>query len=820
MMRFAWRRLRRELKSGEIKLIAFALAIAIAALSAVGFFVDRARLGLEQQAAELLAADLTLSSRAPIGAEFAAAARREGLATATTASLLSVVVAGERIQLTDIKAVSAGYPLRGQLRVANAAYGADTVARGVPGPHEVWIDPRLAQALGVAVGGDIGIGARRFKVARILSYEPDRGGDFFSLAPRALIHTDALAATQLVQPGSRVQYRLLVAGEPGALARYRTWASGHLPAGTRVEGVREARPEMRLALERAEQFLGLAAMVSLVLAGIAIALAARRYTLRQQDTAALLRCFGASSRFVLRTYLAQLLMLGGIASALGVALGYGAQALLARLASGLLQTELPPPSWWPAAYGLLAGIVLLLGFAALPFAGLRRVPPLRVLRRDIALLPPSTAAMAFAALGMMAVLLWWQTRDARLASFVLGGLVAALVLLGAGAQLLLRALARSRGRLKLGAMSLALAGIGRRRTHSMLQVVAFGIALTVLLLLSLVRADLLEQWQGSLPPEAPNRFVINIQPDQLAGVRDFFSTHALGAPMLYPMVRGRFVEHNARAVQRYDDERAQRLASREFNLSYIEALPAHNRIVAGSWPADGWSVEQGLADTLGLKLGDELAFRVADTLVRARITSLRELEWDSFEVNFFVLASPALLQKFPASYVTSFYLPPERHTIVPALIERFPNLTVIDVDAVMQKVREVMQRVAAAVQYVFSFTLAASLMVLFAAVQAGREERLKEAALARALGATGAQLRRLLIIEFTLLGTLAGIIAAAVAEATGFVLAREVFNFTYAPNPLLWLAAVLGGAAGVGAAGLLATRQVLRHPPLAVLRET
>ena len=820
MMRFAWRRLRREYRSGELRLIAFALAIAIGALSAVGFFVDRARLGLERQAAELLAGDLSLSQRTPIAPEFIDAARREHLASATTASLLSVVVAGERIQLTDIKAVSDGYPLRGQLRVATEAYGKDTVARTGPRAGETWIDPRLAQTLGVAVGDDIGIGARRFKVARILSYEPDRGGDFFSLAPRALIHADALRATQLVQPGSRVQYRLLLAGDAAALARYRAWATSRLPGGARLEGVREARPEMRLALERAEQFLGLAAMVSLVLAGIAIALAARRYTLRQQDAAALLRCFGAPSHFVLRTYIAQLVMLGGIASGVGVALGYGAQALLARLASGLLQTELPSPSLWPAVYGLFAGLVLLLGFAALPFAQLRKVPPLRVLRRDVGSLPPSTIAMALASFGMIAVLLWWQTRDARLAGFVLAGLVAALALLGVGAQVLLRALARSRARLKLGAMSLALAGIGRRRTHSMLQVVAFGIALTVLLLLSLVRADLLEQWQASLPSEAPNRFVINIQPDQVDGVRTFFDEHTLGAPTLYPMVRGRFVEHNARPVQRYADERAQRLASREFNLSYIESLPAHNRVTAGHWPADGWSVEEGLAETLGLKLGDELTFRIAETPVRARITSLRALEWDSFEVNFFVLASPTLLQRFAASYITSFYLPPERHTIVPTLVGRFPNLTVIDVDAVMQKVREVMQRVSAAVQYVFSFTLAASLMVLFAAVQAGREERLKEAALARALGATGTQLRRLLIIEFTLLGSLAGVIAAAVAEATGFVLAREVFNFAYAPNPLLWLAAILGGAAGVGAAGLLATRQVLRHPPLAVLRET
>lgn len=820
MMRFAWRRLRREYKSGELRLIAFALAIAIAALSAVGFFVDRARLGLERQAAELLAGDLSLSQRTPIAPEFIDAARRERLASATTASLLSVVVAGERIQLTDIKAVSDGYPLRGQLRVATAAYGKDTVARAGPRAGETWVDPRLAQTLGVTVGDKIGIGARRFNVTGILSYEPDRGGDFFSLAPRALIHADALRATQLVQPGSRVQYRLLLAGDTAALARYRAWATPRLPAGARLEGVREARPEMRLALERAEQFLGLAAMVSLVLAGIAIALAARRYTARQQDTAALLRCFGAPSRFVLRTYIAQLSMLGGIASGVGVALGYGAQALLARLASGLLQTELPPPSLWPAVYGLFAGLILLLGFAALPFAQLRKVPPLRVLRRDVALLPPSTVAMALAALGMIALLLWWQTHDARLAGFVLAGLVAALLLLGMGAQALLRALALARGRLRLGAMSLALAGIGRRRTHSMLQVVAFGIALTVLLLLSLVRADLLAQWQASLPPEAPNRFVINIQPDQVDGVRTFFAEHTLGAPTLYPMVRGRFIEHNARPVERYIDERAQRLASREFNLSYIEALPAHNRVTAGHWPADGWSVEEGLAETLGLKLGDELTFRIAETPVRARITSLRALEWDSFEVNFFVLASPTLLQRFPASYITSFYLPPERHTVVPTLVGRFPNLTVIDVDAVMQKVREVMQRVTAAVQYVFSFTLAASLMVLFAAVQAGREERLKEAALARALGATGTQLRRLLIVEFTLLGSLAGVIAAAVAEATGFVLAREVFNFAYAPNPLLWLAAILGGAAGVGGAGLLATRQVLRHPPLAVLRET
>lgn len=823
VLRFALRALKRDWRAGELGVLGAALLIAVGSVTAVGFFTDRARQGMAQQANELLAADLAVLSPQPLDPVWAARARATGLATARTLSFLSVVVAGERTQLAEVKAVSEAYPLRGQLRAANAPYAADAVADTVPARGTVWLEARALDLLGLRLGATVSLGEQRFTVTRVVTYEPDRGGDLFNIAPRLLMNVADVAPTKLLQTGSRAQHRLLVAGDPEAVAAFRAWIATRVEPPARLQDVRDARPELRAALSRAERFLGLAALVSVVLAGIAIATATRRYVERHLDTSAILRCLGATQGFIAWSFTLELLLAGLLASLGGCALGYLAQHALAAWLAGLLGTTLPAPSWSPVVLGLATGLVTLIGFALPPLLRLKDVPPLRVLRRDVGPLPPRALTVYGSAAVALAALMLWQARDVALAAYVLGGTLATLIVFALAAFGLVRVLQRLRARVGV-AWRYGLANIARRPQASVAQVVAFGLGIMVMLLLSLVRADLLAEWRGSLPPQAPNHFLINIQPAQVPALRAFFETHGLAAPTLYPMIRGRLVAINGAAVEPadYADDRARRLAQREFNLSYAQAPQAANRVVAGHWwgPREtrALSVEQGLAQTLGLALGDTLTFRIAGEDIDGKITNLREVDWDSFQVNFFVVAPPGLLADYPATFITSVYLSPARKALLGDMVKTFPNVTVIDVEAIMAKVRQVMDRVTLAMEYVFLFTLLAGLVVLAAAIQSTRDERLRDGAILRTLGASRRQLLLGLAAEFVTLGLLAGVLAAAAASAIGYVLATQVFHFAYHANPWVWLVALLAGGVGIGLAGTLVTAAIVRRPPLQTLR--
>ncbi|OGI43580.1 MAG: ABC transporter permease, partial [Candidatus Muproteobacteria bacterium RBG_16_64_11] len=725
----------------------------------------------------------------------------------------------------EVKAVEDGYPLRGQLRVAEEAFGVETATRAIPAPGTAWLDARMLQALGVRVGDDIHLGAAQLRVAAVLAYEPDRGGDLFSIAPRVLLNYADLPATQLTRAGSRLTHRLLVAGDKLQVERFRAWLVARLKPGERLQDIREGRPELRAALDRAGQFLGLTALVSVLLAGVAVATSARRYSARHLDSVAVLRCLGASQATVVKLFLFEMLWLGLLASLAGCAFGYAAQAGLAYLLSGLVATTLPAPTWSPVAAGLVTGLVTLLGFALAPLLRLKDVPPLRVLRRDLGALPPRGVLPYAAACAALGALMWWQAGDNTLALYVMAGTLGGLVLLGGMAYALVRALNVLRQRVGV-AWRYGLANIARRAQGSVVQVVAFGLGIMVLLLLSLVRADLLRGWQNSLPPDAPNQFIINIQPDEVAPLQAFFSERERPAPAWYPVVRGRLATINGRPAdpEAFANPRAKRLLEHEFNLSWSAALQADNRIVAGRWWSAGergaWlSIEKGLAETLQLKLGDELGFLLGGSELRATVMSLRSVEWDSFRPNFFVLAPPGLLDEYPATYMTSFYLPKDDRVLLGALAERFPSVTLLDVDALMTQVRRIVDRVVLAVEYVFLFSLLAGLVVLYAAIQATQDERLYESAMLRTLGAGRRQVQAGLIAEFVTLGLLAGLLASLTASLLGYMLAEQVLHIAYQFNVWLWVAGILGGALGIGLAGTLATRFVLEHPPWRVLRE-
>ncbi|MEK6663641.1 MAG: FtsX-like permease family protein [Pseudomonadota bacterium] len=823
-MKLALRLLARESRAGELTLMFIALVVVVAAVTTVSFFTDRVRQALTTQANQLLAADLVLISDHPIPASFEVQAIASGLSSAHTLAFPSMVIQGERNQLAEVKGVSIGYPLRGELNLSRALFGPNEAARSGPQPGTAWADARLMQSLGLKIGEVIELGQARMTLAAVIAKEPDRAGDFFNIAPRLMVHADDIAATSLIQPGSRVGYRLLIAGEDKALSAYRKWAETRLALGERIEGISDARPEIRSALERAGRYLGLAALVSAILAAVAVALASRQFVSRHLDSCAVLRCLGASQAAIFRLYLIQFVIIGLAASALGSLIGFGGQAGLAEFMRGRIVNDLPTPSLWPLAEGLGVGLLLLLAFGLPPLMRLKSVPTLRVLRRELGM--PKQLGWASYGLGAATVagVLVYRAGEIELGLYVLAGLlVVALggLLLGG---LLLRAIAALRSRAR-GVWFYGLANVGRRRASSLTQILSFALGLMALLLLTLVRGDLLASWQSSLPPDAPNRFVINIQPDQLPRLEQFFRAEKLDSPMLYPMVRGRLVAINERPVNAkdYPEERAQRLVEREFNLSWADQLRADNRITAGSWwraqaASDQFSVEQGIAETLGIKLQDRLTYEIAGTRVSGRVTSLRKVDWDSMRVNFFVIGPPALLQAQPATYITSFHLPVGREAVLNDLVRQFPNFTVIDVAAIMSDVRAIMERVSEAVTFVFLFTLLAGLVVLYAAVMATRDERLYEAAVMRTLGARTKQLANAQLIEFATLGALAGVLAATGASVSAFVLAQQVLHLPFAFNPWVWVVGVVGGAAGITLAGLMATRSVLRTPPLSVLR--
>jgi putative ABC transport system permease protein len=821
----ALRSLRRDWRSGEMRVIALALLVAVAAVTAVGFFTDRVERAMAYQASELLAADLVVESSAPPSTELADEAVQRGLATARTSEFPSVVLLGERTALAQVKAVDDAYPLRGRLRVADVAFGEEYPIEQVPVPGTVWVEARLLAQLDAEPGALLQVGARALRIDKVLTYEPDRGGSLFQLAPRLLLNRQDLASTELIGPASRARHNLLVSGAEPEIAAYRSWLETRVTAAEEVQGVTDARPEVRVALERAQRFLGLAALTAVLLGGAAIAVAARHFAERQADAGAIMRCLGASQAQVLRLFIYRLLGIGLLSSLVATAVGFGAQAVLAGVLGHLFVLGLPAPSAAPVLTGLGTGLATLLGFALPPVLRLRQVAPLRVLRRDLPLAPPSAWTVGGLGLAAVALLMLWQAQDVKLAALVVGGTVATVVVLAAVAWLLLRVATRARRGAGL-AWRFGLAGLARRGTRSILQMVAIGLGIMALLLLALVRVDLLDAWQRTLPEDAPNHFLINVQPDEVAGLQEVFAEQGYPPPTLYPMIRGRLVQIGERSIvpEDYVEPRAQRLLQREFNLSWGTELGADNVVVAGEWaPQDpaaaGFSVETGLAETLGIALGDRLIFEVAGERIDAEVTSLRTVEWDSFNVNFFVVAPPSVLQDYPATWITSFHLPEAGTELLTETVRRYPSVTVLDIRALMEQVRTIMDRANLAVEFVFLFTLAAGLTVLFAAIQSTREERLREGAVLRTLGARRGQVLRGILAEFGLLGALAGLLAATAASAVGYVVAIELFQLDYGLNAWVWVVGVLAGGLGIGLAGALATRSVLAHPPLAVLRQ-
>lgn len=821
----ALRSLAREWRSGELGVLLLALTVAVAALTGVGFLVSRISTAVALQASEVLAADIRIGSPQPISPDYFAEARRRGLSTASNTALLSVVFKDERSQLTNIRAVSDAYPLRGRVLIADEPFAAGKQVKGIPPRGEIWPDSKLLSALDARVGSSLSIGAATFRVGHVLISRPDQGGTFAELAPSLLMNEADLPATQLIQPGSRVSYRSLFAGERAAVDEFKTWLVAHKKRGERVHDITDASPQIRNAVERAGRFLSLASLVAVLLCAIAVAMSARQYVHRHLDTVALLKTLGASRAFTLSVNVLQLAVVALIAAVLGCAAGYLAQEWLLRTIRGLLAVDLPPASLIPAAIGFMTAIAVLIGFALPPLLQLSRTPALRVLRRDVGP-PPLLVLFAFGpAIAVVVFLVYWVVRDWKLFLGFTGGLAAFLLVLAAAGAMLVYLAGRLRGHAG-AAWRFGVASLSRRRAESLIQIVAFGTGIMVLLLLGIVRDDLNSDWRRTLPANVPNYFFVNIPPNDRDGFVRFLAEHGARTERMLPMIRGRLTSIKGRPVEdlKFSGEDSENFATREQNLTWSPEPGADNRIVAGRWwtPADYGqplvSLSTEFQDSLGVKVGDSLKFDIAGESFDVTVASIRKVKWDSFQPNFFVVFAPGVLEKTAGTYITSAYLKPAEARSLSQLARRFPSVSIFDIDDLLAQVRSVLDKAVLAVQSVFGFTLLAGLTVLLAAVQSSREERRYESAMLRTLGASRRTVLQGVLSEFTTLGLLSGLLAAIGASVAAYYMDTRVLQLHYTFDAWVFLEGLLGGALLVATTGWLATRSVVNQPPLRTLR--
>ena len=830
----AWRQTLRDFRAGELRLLALAVMLAVAALTAVGFFADRMNQGLARDAAALLGGDAVVGSDQPTPPELLQRAAALGLRTATSAGFPSMGRAPDELggasRLVAVKAVSEHYPLRGELRLKAAPEGAERSVAGAPARGTVWVDQALLDGLQLKVGDDLLLGDSALEITQIIVVEPDRGAGFLSFAPRVMLNQADLGDTGLIQPASRVSYRLALAAPPGreaAVRAYVAWAEQRIKEvpfrGVRVESLQSGRPEMRQTLDRAEKFLNLVALLSALLAAVAVGIAARDFAQRHLNDCAMQRVLGLSQARIAGAYTLQFAGIGLLASLVGVLIGFVVHYAFVWLLAGLVNAALPPAGPWPALFGLGVGLTLLLGFGLPPVLQLARVPPLRVMRRDVGALKASSALVLLAGAAGFVALLLAVSSDLKLGLIAVGGFAAAVLVFAAlswlAVQVLKRAVPEARAPRWL---VLATRQIASRPAFAVLQVSALAVGLLALVLLVLLRTDLIASWRKATPPDAPNRFVINLQPDQAAPFKQALAAAGVQRYDWFPMIRGRLVAVNGQPVngERLDGDRAKRLLEREFNLSHAAAAPAHNRISAGRWvegEADGLSVEDGLAETLGLKLGDTLRFDIAGQPREGRITSLRKVDWSSMRVNFFVMFPVAEMPGLPITYISAFRAP-DTPGFDNRLSRDFPNITNVDISASIGQVQRVLDQVVRAVEFLFAFTLAAGLVVLFAAVSATREARAREFGLMRAMGASGRLLARVQRTELLGVGALAGMLASLAAMAVGWALARYAFDFSWNASPWVPLLGAAAGALLALAAGWWGLREVLRRPVIDTLR--
>ena len=822
---YALRTFGREMRSGEVIVLLSAVALAVAALTAVGFLTDRIGRAVARQANEVLAADLRLRSPDPIPSEWHEMAADYNLQSAETQRFPSVVFAGDNSSLATIKGVSDGYPLRGVVRVSDQLFGEQREVDVVPAPGTVWADGALMARLGVDVGDVVSVGDAELQIDSVLRYRPDQSIGFASLAPSLLINIVDLPATGLITEGSRVRYALLVAGQEADVDRFWDDIEPLLPDSVRSRNREEGSDRANNAADRAQRFLSLTAVISLLLSAVAIAMSARRFAHRRMDTVALMKSLGAKQGFVIATASVQLVILGILGVIIGSIVGFGVEKIVTNMLADIIQGDLPPVGWTPVFLGSGSALILLVGFALPSLIQLRNTPPLRVLHHDEMPPPPSRLFVAGTALMAVAAMLYQAIGDGLMLLIVLGGMLVVSAALYAAGRALVAVMGRSRGGVGV-AWRYGLANVSRRGRDSAVQVVAFGLGLTVLLLLTFVRTDLLEGWQQTLAEDAPNHFLINIQPQERDSIEEIFNAGGVQPPAFSPMVRARMQTINGEDVKErtYPMEDGEWMANREQNLSWATQVSASNEIVEGDWWPEDYagepllSLEEEAAMEMGVVIGDKLRYLVAGQELEATVTNIRKINWDSFQPNFFMVLSPGALDDYPATFVASLKIEDDDKGVLLNLVRKHPTVSVIDLDAILLQIKNIIDKASLAIQAVFVFTLAAGIAVLFAAVQSTIDERRFESAMLRALGVRRRTVLSGVLTEFAALGFAAGLLAAAGASVLAAIVAVQLFELDYAFNGALWAAGLAGGIGLVCASGFLAARGAINAPPTDVLR--
>jgi putative ABC transport system permease protein len=819
----ALRLLKRDASSGELTLLVLALIIAVTSSTAISLFADRMHRTMSTQAAEFLAADLVITSSSTLPEEWVSKAEELGLQRARTAEFSTVLIENDELLLAGVKAVSNLYPLRGTLKTTQNDFEQETVQQNGPKAGEVWIDSRVLATLKLAVGDELTVGENPLTVSQIITYEPDKRGDLYSLSPRVMMSDADLEATKVLQPGSHVHFFYQFSGETDALASFTAWVKPWLIPGQRLMDVQEDRPELGSALSRAERYLGLSSIIVILIAGVAIAMSTRRYSERHFNATAILRCLGCKQNDILVLFLYQFVILGIIACSIGSILGWFTQEVLFELLRDLLPAKVAAPSLIAVMLGFLTGFAILIGFALPPLLRLKKVSPLRVLRRELEPLSSSAWIVYGLALVLISGLIWRYTEDYKLMLAIIGGGLATAALSGV---LLLGLLKQLRKLLPHVSLSyrLGLQGVLRNPVASVTQILAFSITLLAMLLSFTVRNDLIQDWQQQLPEDAPNHFAMNILPDQVSQFEQYLVQQAIPAAQIYPVTRGRLVGINDVPVQQIvsKDSQGERATHRDLSLTWGNELPSDNKTVAGQWGAaqiGEVSIESKLATSLNVGMGDKLTFSIGSEQLNAVVAHIRTVQWDTMKPNFYMVFSDGTLDNFPTTYITSFYVPTAKKKMLNGLAKQFPSMTLLEVDAILEQFKTILTQLTAAINYLLYFALLAGFTVLFASVNSTLDNRINEGALMRTLGANRTLLNQAHWVEFSIIGVVSGLIAVLMFELVSFGLYTYVLHLDFHFNWLLCLLTPVISAACVVAAGLWGVKDVANKPPMWVLRD-
>jgi putative ABC transport system permease protein len=826
MSRFnlALRLLWRDSRSGELTILVMALIIAVTSSTAISLFADRLQRTMTTQTADFLAADLVITSPDSQPANWTTKAQALQLHAAQTADFSSVLIENDEMLLASVKAVSNAYPLRGYLKITGGDYSEEHTVHQGPSAGQAWVEKRVLSALKLKLGDALTVGEKKLIASQILTYETDKQGDFYSFSPRVMINDVDLPATGIIQPGSHVHYFFQYTGEASALQAFSRWLKPQLNPSQRILDIHKDRPELGSALNRAERYLGLSSIIVTLISGVAIAMATRRYTERHFNATAILRCLGLKQRDILWLYGCQFVVLGVLASGIGCALGLLAQQALFHLLRGLLPQHVANPGLLAVFFGFIVGIAVLLAFALPPLLRLKQVSPLRVLRRELEPLPSSAWLVYGLALGIIAVLIERYTGDAKMTATLLGVGLLTLLVLGLLVYGLLRVTGKLLPHLNL-TWRFGLQGILRNSRASVSQILAFSITLVAMVLSFTVRTDLIDNWQKQLPDNAPNHFALNIFPAQQATFKQDMQALGITHSQFYPVVKGRLVEINNTPVQQVvsKDSQGESATHRELSLTFTQQLPEDNKITEGTWwqtvQAGQVSVEQKLATSLKIKLHDQLTFTVGSQQIKAEVTSLRSLDWDTMRPNFYMVFSPGTLDAYPSTLITSFYLPEDHKNVLNTLVKKYPAITILEVDVIVKQFKTILLQLTQAINYLLYFSLLAGFTVLFAAVYATLDHRIQEGAILRTLGAKRSFLTKIHLLEFGLLGFIAGVLTVVMSEAIIYSLYTQVMHITYSPNYYLWLVIPIVGSICVALAGYSGIRYIVNKSPVSVLRE-